>query len=313
LLDVVMPGMDGYAVLEAIQQHPQLADVPVIFLSALDGSTDEERGLALGAVDYIVKPIHPAVVLARVKAHVTLKQMRDTLLGRNSVLEEEVERRMQENQLIQDVSILALAHLAEIRDSETGNHLRRTKAYIAILAQYLLAQGYPDAALTPRSVPLLVKSAVLHDIGKVGIPDDILQKREALDAAEWQVMRRHAELGFEAIELAEREAAQPVAFLAFAKQIARWHHERWDGGGYPDGLKGLEIPLSARLMALADVFDALISPRGYKAPLPADAVRAMILAERGGQFDPDVVDAFEQNFDRFLDVAARYIQADATA
>ncbi|TDR81500.1 HD-GYP domain-containing protein [Paludibacterium purpuratum] len=306
LLDVMMPGMDGYAVLDALRRDISLAEVPVIFLTALDGSVDEEKGLALGAIDYIAKPIRPAVVLARVKTHLTLKQMRDALVGRNSLLEEEVERRMQENQRIQDVSILALAHLAETRDSATGNHLRRTKEYIAILANHLLAHGYADDTLTPHSVRLLVKSAVLHDIGKVGVPDYILLKPGRLDADEWKIMQRHAQLGAEAIELAEREAEQPVAFLALAKQIARWHHERWDGTGYPDGLKGRDIPLAARLMALADVFDALISHRVYKMAIPAAEARVMILAASGSHFDPDIVDAFDRNFDHFVAVAERY-------
>ncbi|WP_252346138.1 two-component system response regulator [Paludibacterium sp. B53371] len=306
LLDVMMPEMDGYAVMQTLRQHPQWQGIPVIFLTALDGATDEEHGFTLGAIDYITKPIRPPVVLARIKTHLTLKHLRDGLSARNGMLEEEIERRMHENQIVQDVSILALAHLAETRDNDTGNHLRRTKEYIALLAEYLLKHGYQDPHLTPAYVRLLVKSAVLHDIGKVGIPDHILLKPGKLDSEEWAIMQRHAALGAAAIELAEDEAEQPVAFLALAKQVARWHHERWDGSGYPDGLAGRQIPLAARLMALADVFDALISRRAYKDPFPLETARSMILAERGKHFDPDIVDAFEVLFDRFVDVATRY-------
>lgn len=306
LLDVMMPDMDGYSVLAQLKADPALREVPVIFLSAMDATEDEEHGLELGAVDYITKPIRPPIVLARVRAHVELKRMRDWLKDQNQMLEAEVARRMAENETIQDVSILALAHLAEIRDNETGNHLLRTQEYIEILARHLQGKPHLAAELDERTLREIVKSAVLHDIGKVGIPDHILLKPGMLTDAEWAVMKSHARLGAEAIELAERSVERPVVFLGLAKQIALRHHERWDGSGYPDGLRGTQIPLAARLMALADVFDALISRRVYKAPIPAEQVRGMILAESGRHFDPEIVEAFAVNFDRFLAVAHRY-------
>lgn len=307
LLDVMMPGLDGYQVFEMLRADAATRHIPVIFLTARDGIADELRGLELGAADYITKPIVPPLVLARIRNQLELKRARDWLTDNNSALEREVARRMSENDLTQEVSIRALAHLAETRDPETGNHILRTQHYVRQLA--LRLRGHPrfTATLSDRYVDLLTRSAPLHDIGKVGIPDAILRKPGPLTAEEWVVMKTHARLGAEAIELAERDAARPVEFLALAKEIARWHHERWDGGGYPDGLLGDAIPLSARFMAVADVFDALISPRVYKPALGLDEARLIIARGRGTQFDPDVVDAFLANFDAHAEIALAYM------
>ncbi len=306
LLDVMMPGMDGYEVLERLRANPATRDIPVIFITAMNGTKDEEQGLSAGAVDYITKPIRPAIVQARVRTHLELKQARDWLKDQNVYLESEIRRRMGENLLVQDVSIHALARLAETRDPETGNHLHRTQNYVRALGRKL--QSHPRFApfLTDHTVELLAKSAPLHDIGKVGIPDNILLKPGRLTADEWEIMKTHAKLGSDAIEQAERDAEKPVEFLVLAKEIARWHHEKWDGSGYPDQLKGDAIPISARLMALADVFDALISPRVYKAAFPFSQARVIIVERRGRHFDPDVADAFLEVFDEFVDIAERY-------
>ena len=244
--------------------------------------------------------------MARVRAHLELKQARDWLKDQNSYLEAEVARRMQENLMIQDVSIRALARLAEVRDLETGNHLLRTQGYVQTLAEALQDHPRFAAVLTPRFIRTLVKSAPLHDIGKVGIPDHILQKPGPLTAEEWHIMKTHAKLGSDAIGNAERDAEHPIDFLAVAKEIAHRHHEKWDGSGYPDGLAGDGIPVSARLMALADVFDALTSRRVYKPPMSTEQAAAIILQGRGVHFDPDVVDAFIATRDRFDAIARRY-------
>ncbi|SBT10153.1 Response regulator containing a CheY-like receiver domain and an HD-GYP domain [Candidatus Accumulibacter aalborgensis] len=306
LLDVMMPEMDGYVVLEKLREDARTRDIPVIFVTAMNTTEDERIGLHRGAVDYIAKPIRPAIVLARVHTQLELKQARDLLRSQNVVLEAEIERRLNENLLIQEVSIHALAHLAEIRDLETGNHLRRTQKYVWTLARKL--QSHPRFAdvLSDRDVELLARSAPLHDIGKVGIPDYILLKPGKLTAEEWEIMKTHSRLGYEAIEQAERDADKQVEFLALAKEITRWHHEKWDGSGYPDGLAGDAIPVSARLMALADVFDALTCRRVYKPPMPFAQASAIIVADRGRQFDPDVVDAFLSIFDQFQAIAEHY-------
>lgn len=308
LLDVMMPEMDGYEVFSHLHANPDTAGIPVIFVTAMDASEDEERGLALGAVDYITKPLRPAVVLARVRTHLELKHARDILSDQNRFLEAEVARRMSENQLVQDVSIQALARLAETRDPETGNHLLRTQGYVRTLAVALAYRQIPRFAefLTKKNIDLLAKSAPLHDIGKVGIPDYVLLKPDKLTEAEWTLMKTHAAIGANAIERAERDSPRPLEFLVLAKEIAHWHHEKWDGSGYPDGLSGEAIPISARLMALADVFDALISRRVYKAPMPYAQAREIILEGRGRHFDPDVVDVFLTEFATFCGIADRY-------
>jgi putative two-component system response regulator len=306
LLDVMMPGMDGYAVLARLRENAPTADVPVIFLTALADAADEEKGLRFGSADYIPKPIKPAVVLARVRVQIEAKRARDWLRDENATLEAEVARRMAENDLTQLVSIRALARLAETRDPETGNHILRTQGYVHALAMRLRDHARFAAFLSRRNIDLLTKSAPLHDIGKVGVPDSILQKPGPLTPPEWEVMKTHARLGSDAIEQAESDAEQPLAFLVLAKEIAHWHHEKWDGSGYPDGLAGESIPVAARLMAVADVFDALISPRVYKPALPFEQAREIIAAGRGRHFDPDVTDAFLAGFDEFVAIAERH-------
>ena len=305
LLDIVMPDMDGYAVLATLRANPATRDIPVIFVTSMGASADEERGLQLGAVDYITKPYQPAIVLARVRTHLELKQARDWPKDQNAFLEAEVNRRLAENLMIQDASIMALASLASVRDTETGNHLLRAQGYVRALAEQLRGHPRHAAQLTPRYINSLAKSAPLHDIGKVGIPDHILLKPGRLTPEEWSIMQTHARLGGEAIEAAERDVAQPIEFLAIAKEITRCHHEKWDGSGYPAGLKGDAIPLSARLMALADVFDALSTRRPYKESMSMAQVTEMIVAGRGQHFDPDVVDAFLAVRERFAEIAER--------
>jgi len=313
LLDVMMPGMDGYAVLARLRDASATCDIPVVFLTALADSGDEERGLQLGAADYITKPISPLVVLARVRTQIEAKQARDGLKNQNAELEAEVARRMAENDLTQRVSIRALAHLAETRDSETGNHIMRTQAYVQRLAVGLRHHARFAATLSERYIDLLSRSAPLHDIGKVGIPDNILLKAGKLTADEMAIMQTHAALGSDAIEQAERDIEMPLAFLAAAKEIAHWHHEKWDGTGYPDGLAGDAIPISARLMAIADVFDALISVRPYKVAMSCSDARTIIANGRGKHFDPDITDAFLAGFDDFVAIAQRYLDGSGSS
>jgi len=323
LLDVMMPEMDGYAVLAELRQDPYTRDIPVMFVTAMDGDQDEEYGLSLGAVDYITKPIRPAILLARVRTHLELKEARDWLQDQNGYLEGEVSRRMRENDLIKDVSLNALALLAEKRDNETGNHLYRTQAYVEALMQQLQEHPRFRHALSAAQRQLIAKAAPLHDIGKVGIPDQILLKPARLTPEEFEIMKTHSLIGAEAIEAAiervvggdrarldELQGSTPLDFLVVARHIALGHHEKWDGSGYPQGLRGDAIPIPARLMALADVFDALTCKRHYKEAFPLEQAVAMLVEGRGSHFDPDVVDAFLAIQDRFADIARRY--ADGT-
>ncbi len=217
-------------------------------------------------------------------------------------------RRMGENQLIQEVSIHALARLAETRDPETGKHLRRTQEYVLTLARALRSHPRFTSYLDERTINALAQSAPLHDIGKVGIPDHILLKPGKLTPEEWEIMKTHAELGSNAIAQAEADAEKPVEFLAIAKLIARSHHEKWDGSGYPDGLAGDRIPIAARLMALADVFDALTCKRVYKPAFSFDEAYRIIVEGKAKHFDPDVVDAFIQEYATFMTIAKTYAE-----
>lgn len=306
LLDIMMPAMDGHEVLMLLRDNPQTRDTPVIFLTARDSDADEERAFNDGIADYIVKPIKPTIVLARVRSQLLVRQARHWLQDQNQALEAEVARRMRENELIQAVSIRALAHLAGTRDNETGNHIQRTQSYIRLLATLMARHPRFAATLDNNYIETLARSAPLHDIGKVGIPDYILLKPGKLTPEEWEIMKTHTLLGFDAITLAERDIRTSVEFLSQAKEIVRSHHERWDGTGYPDGLAGDAIPISARLMAMADVFDALISRRVYKEAFPFSSVRNIIAEERGRLFDPDIADAFLTNCGEFEAIALHF-------
>ncbi|WP_395702700.1 HD-GYP domain-containing protein [Aquabacterium sp.] len=312
LLDVMMPGMDGHAVLQRLRAMPQTRDIPVIFVTALADAAHEERGLQLGAVDYLAKPLRLPVVLARVQMHLAMARARRGLLQARQALEVELQRQRQDNQLAQDATLHALTRLAETRDDDTGRHLLRTQAYVRRLAQRLAAQPAFADQLGEDRIAAIVKAAPLHDIGKVGIPDEVLRKPGRLDADERRVMQNHAALGAATLERAERDLQQSLPFLADAKCIARHHHERWDGTGYPDRLAGEAIPLPARLMAMADVFDALSTPRVYRQPLSFSALRRHFIAERGRQFDPRLVDAFLADYEAYCDIA-RSLADDAPA
>lgn len=307
LLDVMMADLDGYQVCRMLKVDPTTRDIPVVFLTALSDQEDERMGLDLGAVDYVTKPISAPILQARVRNHLRLKAAQDFLRDQNQFLEAEVARRTADIRAIQDVTIHALASLAETRDNETGNHIRRTQHYVRALAEELQAHPRFTDFLTDTAIDLLFKTAPLHDIGKVGIPDAILLKPGRLTEEEWVIMRTHTSLGAEAIARAEETLEDGDAtFLRFAREIAEGHHEKWDGSGYPKGLKGDEIPLPARLMALADVYDALISKRVYKDAFGHDDTVALIVEGRGRHFDPDVVDAFLRIVERFQAIAAEY-------
>lgn len=310
LLDIMMPDMDGYEVCRQLKANPATRDIPVIFLTAKTDTSDEQLGFELGAVDYITKPISPPIALARVKANLLLKASSDFLKDKNVFLEQEVARRTAEVRDIQDVTILTMASLAETRDNETGNHIIRTQHYVKLLAQKLRKHPRFSHYLDDAMVDLLFKSAPLHDIGKIGIPDSVLLKPGKLTPEEFEVMKTHTTLGKLAIESAETRLGKHVPFLRCAKEIAYSHQEKWDGSGYPEGLAGDAIPVSARLMAIADVYDALISRRVYKPPFTHEAAMAIILEGRGVHFDPDVTDAFSEVHLACKEIAEKHANAD---
>lgn len=313
MLDVMMPEMDGYEVCRRLKADENTKNIPVIFLTARTDPEDEKIGLELGAVDYITKPISPPLVQARVRNHLLLKSHADFLRDKAEWLESEVQSRTRDIQRIKDVTINAMASLAETRDNETGNHIRRTQNYVKALAQHLSRHDKYASFLDRETIDLLYQSAPLHDIGKVGIPDRILLKPGRHTPEEFEIMKTHATLGAEAIMVAEKVLDETeTSFLRFAREIAQNHHEKWDGSGYPAGLKGEEIPLSGRLMAVADVYDALISKRIYKPAFSHDKAVSMIREGRGTHFDPDIVDAFLEIEVRFSEIAREFADEEDT-
>jgi putative two-component system response regulator len=291
LVDVMMPNMDGLELCRRMKRDPRLAEVPLIFVTAL-GQSNEAEGFEAGAVDYVTKPISPPIVLARLRTHLALRRAARELIRRNRTLEEAVRERTAELALSQEATIQALTALVESRDHETGGHILRTQRYVRALALEMRSDSRFVGALDDHIVDLMCKSAPLHDIGKVAIPDAVLLKAGKLDPQEFEVMKTHTSIGRDALSSAAGDPAKTSEFLRFAAEIAGGHHEKWDGTGYPLGLAGEAIPLAARLMALADVYDALRCARVYKRAMTHAQASEIIVAGRGLHFDPGVVDAF---------------------
>ncbi len=298
LLDVMMPGIDGYEVCKRLKADEKTRHIPVVFITALSDEWDEEKGLTLGAVDYITKPLRPVLIKARVRNHMELKHHRDRL-------EELVEKRTRELLITREITIEGLASLAETRDPETGGHIKRTQHYVKLLAEHLKPHPAFRDFLDDEVIYLLYLSAPLHDIGKVGVPDNILLKPGKLTSAEFKEMEKHTIFGRDALRSVEKKLG-PNSFLRFAVDIAWSHHEKWDGSGYPRGLAGNKIPIPGRLMAIADVYDALISKRVYKPPFPHEKAVSIISEGRGGHFDPVAADAFLTLEEQFRQIAIKF-------
>lgn len=318
LLDVMMPEMDGFEVCRRLKENPITKKVPVLFLTAKNSPEDEEMGFSVGAVDFIHKPISPPVVNARVKTHLQIKQWGDMLEDKNEWLEAEVQRRLNEVHKMQEASMMVMVSLAEFRDECTGLHVVRTQKYVEMLAEELATQHKYRDILTPDIIEMWGKSAQLHDIGKIAIPDAILLKPGRLNDAEFEIMKTHTTRGYNILKKAsgyleiEDEGSD---FLNCSMEIALNHHEKWNGTGYPNRLAGEAIPLSARLMAVADVYDALRSSRPYKAAMPHEKAMGILIKDAGTHFDPDVVDAFvsiskkcEEISEEMMDEVARDVE-----
>lgn len=314
LLDVVMPGVNGFDVCKQMQESEALKDLPVLFITSITSEDEEAYAMSIGAKDFIHKPFAEPVVKARIHTHLQLAQAKKELEVRNSNLSlvvnrqsEELTRRHQQLIASQSATITALCSLAEVRDSDTGNHILRTQNYVRVLAETLKDHPRFSHELTTENIYLIIKSAPLHDIGKVAIPDNILLKPGKLTSEEWEIMKSHTQLGFDAILQAEKELPDDHdSFLRYAREIVYSHHEKWDGSGYPQGLKADDIPVSARLMAAADVYDALISKRVYKNAFTYETAIELIKDCRGTHFDPDVADAVVRLQDDFLAIAKQY-------
>jgi putative two-component system response regulator len=310
LADVRLPNPDGYELQRCLQVATRTVDIPVIFLASKCDFANEQLGVDWGAASFIMRPMQPRLLLARVRAHFVEAGHVNTLWVDNEYLEREVQLRLHQVNVMQNVTILALAALAEVRDIDTGNHLRRTQNYVLALGSFLVRHPRFARDLGGDRVQTLYQCAPLHDIGKVGIPDRVLLKQGRYTAEEFEVMKAHPRLGLDAIESVQNAADVHLDFLSVAKEIVYSHHEQWDGSGYPQGLAGEEIPVSARLMALADVYDALISRRVYKPGMSHEQASDVIVQGRGKHFDPDVVDAFLALGEVFQGIASRYADTD---
>ncbi len=307
VLDVMMPVLDGYEVCRRLKADPATRRVPVIFLTALTRPEDESAGFEVGGADFIHKPFNPATVRARVRTHLQLKLAEDHLLHHNAELSGELDARRREVERLRDTTLFVMVGLAEFRDADTGNHIQRTQEYVRTLARWIASQPDGPADFTDSAIDELAKAAPLHDIGKVAIPDGILLKPGRLSADEWEIMKTHAEQGADLLQRAiDRLGDDAGPMLTFGKQIARHHHEKWDGSGYPDGLAGEDIPLSARLMAVADVYDALISERPYKRALSHDEALDFIRGGSGSHFDPRIVEALDACLAEVRAIASRW-------
>ncbi|MGL1893143.1 MAG: response regulator [Spirochaetaceae bacterium] len=318
LLDVMMPDLDGYDLLKQIKAIDTLKDIPTIFITSLEDSGDEEKGLKLGAVDYISKPINKAIVLARIKNHLELKHAQDLLRDKNRWLEVEIEHRVHENTILQEASLTTLVGLAETRDSDTGNHIIRTRYYCEVILKHISSQSRQLNKITNSEINLISKAAQLHDIGKIGIPDSILMKPGGLTSEEFEIMKNHCLIGSNAIDNSIHSSIltidgnisefhpESLAFLEMAKVISEYHHEKWDGTGYPKGLDKEHIPYAARVMAIADVFDALTSKRVYKESIPFSEAFEIINSKNNTHFDPQLIIAFNDAKEAVYEIYKTY-------
>lgn len=273
LLDVMMPQMTGYEVCEQLKNHPQFKVIPIIFVTALNDPNDEAKGLNLGAVDYISKPISPAVVKARVKTHLSLVDVEELRRTRLQIIQR-------------------LGRASEYKDNETGMHVMRMSHYSQVIA---LAYGFTEVAADN-----LFNAAPMHDIGKIGIPDSIMLKPGKLTDEEFSIMKQHPEIGAEILGESDSD------LIALAKLVSLTHHEKWDGSGYPNQLKGEGIPIEGRIVALADVFDALTSVRPYKGAWTVDEAISFIKKQKGYHFDPELVDCFIQQLAQIVEIKERF-------
>ncbi len=298
LLDIMMPEMDGHEVLELMRSNPLTEKTPVVFITAANASTHEARGLQEGAQDYIAKPFNQEVVLARVRNLIELNLYRQSL-------ERQVQQRIAQLMRTRDSMLETMANMIECRNLESGQHVKRTSQLTDLMVRAMLARGMFADQLTPDSARMIIKAVPTHDIGKIGIPDDILLKPGRLTAEEFEIIKTHAPIGSDIIRhmLADDD---DLEFFRHSYEICRFHHERWDGKGYPDGLAGEDIPLAARILAIVDVYDALVSPRVYKPAMSHEQASEIITGGSGTQFDPRLIEVYreiEQDFQRVHDAS----------
>lgn len=289
LLDVMMPEMDGYEVCRLIRSNPKTQHLPIIFITAKNQPEDEVQALDAGGNDFITKPIQPEVLLSRIKTHLSVRHYHQILADQNAQLEQRLQQQLTDLFKLQNATLTVMISLAEFRDECTGNHIKRTQMFVQKIVEKLY---YVCPELDERKGSLIVQASPLHDIGKITTPDDILLKPGKLTPDEFEIMKQHAQKGCEILHMASKEMGDYGDFLLEAQSIAKSHHEKWDGSGYPEGLKEEAIPIGARIMAVADVYDALRSERPYKKGMSHEQAIEIVMDGKGSHFDPKVVDAF---------------------
>ncbi|MHB8129430.1 MAG: HD domain-containing phosphohydrolase [Mobilitalea sp.] len=307
ILDLNMPRMNGFEVLDALRGDSELSKISTLILTNYDETEKEIKGLSLGAVDYIRKPLNIESLRKRIEVHINIRQSQKIIESYNKTLEEVVHERTKELILIRDTTIHALIGLLEVRNIESSNHTKRTQYMIRLLSEHLsLRPAYIDI-FTTDYIAELFDTSPLHDIGKVGIPDCILLKPGKLDTDEFEIMKKHTTIGVEALSYEITNSNVP-SFIKTAIEVAGTHHERFNGSGYPNGLVGNEIPLSGRLMAIIDVYDAITSKRVYKPAYDHEYALDIIKSESGKHFDPELVSAFMEIEQQILSISRNFTQ-----
>ena len=309
LLDIMMPGMDGFEVCSTMKKDKRLKDIPVVFLSSMTDINSKAKAFEIGAVDYITKPFEVQEVKARVKTHLSLKLAQNELAMQNEILNIKVEERTREIARTQEATLETIANLAEYRDPETGGHINRTKGYIRILAEKLREHPKYKDIINDDMIDSFFKASPLHDIGKIGIRDEVLLKPGRLTPSEFEEMKQHSVIGYNTLKMAANQLGNN-SFLTYAMEFALHHHEKWDGTGYPDGLKGEEIPISCRLMAIADVYDALVSKRIYKPAFCHNKAVSIICEGSGTHFSPDLIEIFREIHEEFRKIAIQFADSE---
>jgi len=306
LLDIEMPGMSGYDAIKLLKAREETADIPVIFLTVRGDNASELAGLSLGAVDYISKPFAPQLLAKRIEVHMTVETQKDKLKDYSENLLGMVYEKTKAVVDLQNAILRTIAEIVECRDCATGGHIERTQNYLRILVNAIVKNDLYREEVAKWDIDFLVQSSQLHDVGKIGVSDVILNKPDKLTDEEFDEMKKHTTFGMEVVDKIQKGSSED-AFLEHAKIFAGTHHEKWDGTGYPKGLKGEEIPLEGRLMAIADVYDALISERPYKRAFSHESAVQIIINGSGTHFDPSLIEVFKENQDEFLK-AARAVQ-----
>ena len=306
LLDIDMPGMNGYETLTILKADKKYTDIPVIFVTAKTSESDEYAGLDLGAIDYITKPFTSALLLKRIENHLLIQKQKKCLQDNNNSLIKMVKEKTHQVFDLQNAIINNMAELVEFRDVITGQHISRTQKYLIKLMEQLIKDGVYTDELLVWDMNIIALSSQLHDVGKIAISDTILNKSGYLTEEEREIMKTHTQKGVEVIEKIET-STDNSDFLEYAKTFAGTHHEKWDGSGYPCGLSGMNIPLEGRIMAIADVYDALISERPYKRSFSADESAEIIINGSGTHFDPALVNAFNKVKEEFANIAVEYM------